>query len=111
MIVQHESKGRRPDSYQPGATPQVWSIQQEIRAVGPIHDAVWSGLSALRFPSNRFPGALPQADIARAFGALFVRLPKCKLPRTPAAAEIRARSRTSRQNRQFAEFLMPVNLI
>ena len=50
-------------------------------------------------PSNRLPGALPQAGMIRAFGALFSRLPMCKLLGMLTAAEIRVRCKTCRRYR------------
>ena len=48
-------------------------------------------------PSNRLPGALPQAGMIRAFGALFSRLPMCKLLGMLTAAEIRVRCKIHRR--------------
>ena len=62
-----DQKGQRPDSYQPGATPQVGGIPMMggLKARPMDYRA---GLQPLILCAP-IPGALPQAGINRAFGA------------------------------------------
>jgi hypothetical protein len=62
-------KGRRPDSYQPGATPQVEGHSRSIRAEGQFHMYLERAFSP-SLPGCIEPGALPQVGMERAFGAV-----------------------------------------